>query len=57
MKSELAPVTFGSSTLDPGTIMIGAVVIAVVLAFALGAKRETAMFAVFAGIVGVILAI
>lgn len=57
MKFESAPVAFGSMSLEPSSILAGAVLFAVLIAFMMGARKETAMFAVFAGVVGVILTI
>ena len=57
MKFETAPIALGALSVTPGTLMVAAIIVAVAVAFILGARRETAMFAVFAGVVGVILAI
>ncbi len=55
MKTELAPLAFGTASINQDTMLIGAIILAVIMALVLGARREIAMFAVFAGIVGVIL--
>lgn len=57
MKFEAAPLALGAISMTPGTLTVGAIIVAVALAFMLGARRETAMFAVFAGVVGVIMTI
>ena len=56
MKTELPPVSFGAVTLDANTVLIGAVVVVIILAIALGARRETALVAVMLGVIGVLLA-
>ncbi|MEM6621415.1 MAG: hypothetical protein AAF674_04250 [Pseudomonadota bacterium] len=57
MESIGAPLTIGAATWDQSTLTIAAIIFAVVVAFALGARKEMAMFAVFAGIIGVILTV
>lgn len=52
---ESAPITLGTASVDQGTLVTGAIIAAVVLALLLGARKEFAMFAVFAGVVGVIM--
>lgn len=57
METKFAPLSLGTVSFDPSNIFIGAIVLVIVIAFLMGVKKEMAMFTVFAGIVGVILAI
>ena len=56
MKFEAAPLSFGAASLEQGTLVIGAILVAVLLAVMFAGRRETATIAVFAGIIGALLA-
>ena len=55
MKFEAAPLSFGAASIEPGTLVIGAILVAVMLAVIFAGRREMATIAVFAGIIGAIL--
>lgn len=57
MKSEMAPVMLGMASVDQSTLLLGAMVVAVVGAIMMGARREVATLAVFAGVIGFIMTV
>lgn len=57
MKSQIAPIDLGTLLMDPTTLMVVGIVGGVVAALVLGARRDTAVFAISAGIIGVFLAV
>lgn len=57
MKTEIAPIDLGTLLMDPTTLTLLGIVGGVIAALVLGARRDTAVFAISAGIIGVFLAV
>ena len=55
MKSEMAPFVVGAYSVEPMSFVIGAIVVIAAAGVLVGARREFAMFALFAGVIGVAL--
>ena len=56
MKFESAPLSFGAVTAEQSTLVIATILLVMLLAVAFAGRRETALVAVFAGVIGVLLA-
>ncbi|MEM7189842.1 MAG: hypothetical protein AAF439_09540 [Pseudomonadota bacterium] len=56
MKFENAPFSVGAFSVDPATVLPYAIVAIVLAILLMGLKREYATFAIFAGVIGAILA-
>lgn len=57
MKFESAPLSVGATSVEHHGLLIAAIAVVIVIAFLLSARREVALFALCAGLIGVAMSV